>query len=95
MSFLNLLTNDFLDHSKASEDFFYFYTFDFYTCKNYTFKSVAVSAHAHSSTKFLQEFFYIMHCFILYFEHTVQCTKLIECIFLHIIFYDEETLKVH
>ena len=44
MSFSNLLTNDFLDHSKASEDFFY--TFDFYTCKNYTFESVAVSAHA-------------------------------------------------
>ena len=46
VSFSNLLTNDFLDHPKASENFFYFYTFDFYTFKNYTFESVVVSAHA-------------------------------------------------
>ena len=46
VSFSNLLTNDFLDHPKASEKFFYFYTFDFYTFKNYTFESVVVSAHA-------------------------------------------------
>ena len=41
VSFSNLLTNDFLDHPKASENFFYFYTF-----KNCTFESVVVSAHA-------------------------------------------------
>ena len=49
MSFSNLLTNDFLDHPKASENFFYFYTFDFYTFENYTFESVVVSAHALSA----------------------------------------------
>ena len=49
VSFSNLLTNDFLDHPKASENFFYFYTFDFYTFKNYTFESVVVSAHALST----------------------------------------------
>ena len=45
VSFSNLLTNDFLDHPKASENLFYFYTFE-----NYTFESVVVSAHAHSKT---------------------------------------------
>ena len=44
--FSNLLTNNFLDHPKASEDFFDFYTFGLYTFKNYTFESVVVSAHA-------------------------------------------------
>ena len=44
--FSNLLTNNFLDHPKASEDFFYFYTFGLYAFKNYTFESVVVSAHA-------------------------------------------------
>ena len=44
VSFSNLLTNDFLDHPKASK-IFYFYTFGFYTFKNYTFESVVVSAH--------------------------------------------------
>ena len=44
VSFSNLLTNNFLDHPKASEDFFY--TFGVYTFKNYTFESVVVSAHA-------------------------------------------------
>ena len=42
MPFSNLLTNDFLDHPKASEKKFYFYTF-----KKYTFESVVVSAHTH------------------------------------------------
>ena len=46
VSFSNLLTNDFLDHPKASENFFY--TFDFYTFENYTFESVVVSAHTQS-----------------------------------------------
>ena len=45
VSFSNLLTNDFLDHPKASENFFYFYTFDVYTFENYTFESVVVRAH--------------------------------------------------
>ena len=41
VSFSYLLTNDFLDHPRASEKKIYFYSFDFYT-----FESVGVSAHA-------------------------------------------------
>ena len=77
MSFSNLLTNDFLDHPKASENFFYFYTFDFYTFKNYTFESVVVSAHARK----IDNLFVINHIELKRYLGIFHTEFLIYCVF--------------